>query len=491
MTVWDQQRWPPITALLTSWLMPARTAERTNHVSLRSAYSIHWLAALLTVAAITVLVAWEEQLYLGTERDFMGQVARVIEDVLREFVRQPFMAMAVTVGIILWVEATFLGLAFLATPWGARDESMRASFKHALRRTWMQTPHVVVAVLLAGTCVVQIDTATSLWRREPVMRAVPQPSGPRSVNPEAWIRYDKELESAQEEFRHQFELRRQVRPWYVRYGEEMIAIACIAASVWFLVALARAVGAWRSVPPSDRPPTCESCGYNLIATAADARCPECGTPVAESLGPDVRPGLPWQSRRWGTYHVLWRNTALGTIRRPRQLGQRIQRFADPRHFRVFFLLHLPVVFVIAWAGILGCYAAQTGRNPFVREPEVAWALAPAVGGFAIAIDLMLVMCTTWLLSLSHRLQGIRNLMPLAMQVAAYMCGYLVLFFGFVATLGVLAFALKDLWKEIGRTSNLGAASVGFLFWLIPTVIGIVGYVSLVRRGVSTARYANR
>ncbi len=38
---------------------------------------------------------------------------------------------------------------------------------------------------------------------------------------------------------------------------------------------------------------CETCGYDLIGTARDGRCPECGRAVAESL-PQHREGTAWQ-----------------------------------------------------------------------------------------------------------------------------------------------------------------------------------------------------
>jgi ribosomal protein L37E len=40
---------------------------------------------------------------------------------------------------------------------------------------------------------------------------------------------------------------------------------------------------------------CERCGYDLSFTAAEERCQECGTPVAESR-PERRPGVSWQRR---------------------------------------------------------------------------------------------------------------------------------------------------------------------------------------------------
>ncbi|MBN1347252.1 MAG: hypothetical protein JXQ73_31470 [Phycisphaerae bacterium] len=76
------QRWPAVAAFLTAWLMPATTARRTNHVSLRWAYGIHCLAAILTAAVVLVLVTSVEPVLIRPGgvcafkelRQFIGEV---------------------------------------------------------------------------------------------------------------------------------------------------------------------------------------------------------------------------------------------------------------------------------------------------------------------------------------------------------------------------------------------------------------------------------
>src|SRR5207244_2843017 len=45
--------------------------------------------------------------------------------------------------------------------------------------------------------------------------------------------------------------------------------------------------------PAPRDPTCDECGYLLISADPAGRCPECGRPIAQSVGQGIRPPTAW------------------------------------------------------------------------------------------------------------------------------------------------------------------------------------------------------
>ncbi len=57
---------------------------------------------------------------------------------------------------------------------------------------------------------------------------------------------------------------------------------------------------------------CERCGYVIEDLPRDGPCPECGTPIAESL-PERRPGSPWQQRPG---FAAWLRTCVAVLTGP-------------------------------------------------------------------------------------------------------------------------------------------------------------------------------
>ncbi|MFM9996864.1 MAG: hypothetical protein ACKVU4_13815 [Phycisphaerales bacterium] len=57
---------------------------------------------------------------------------------------------------------------------------------------------------------------------------------------------------------------------------------------------------------------CERCGYVVEGLPGDGPCPECGTPIADSL-PDRRRGSPWQQRAG---FASWLRTGILMLRHP-------------------------------------------------------------------------------------------------------------------------------------------------------------------------------
>ncbi len=93
-------------------------------------------------------------------------------------------------------------------------------------------------------------------------------------------------------------VRQGYRPGFENYVEPVLTVLA-GLTLWTLGALIVAVGAdYRRAADMPQPhdPWCEECGYNLSAAAAEGRCPECGTPVVQSTGAEVRPPTAWELR---------------------------------------------------------------------------------------------------------------------------------------------------------------------------------------------------
>jgi hypothetical protein len=91
---------------------------------------------------------------------------------------------------------------------------------------------------------------------------------------------------------------KQYMPGLENYVEPLLVVVMLL-TLWTLGALIVAMGAdYRRAKdfPEVHDPWCEACGYNLSAAAPEGRCPECGTAVADSIGPGVRPPTPWEQR---------------------------------------------------------------------------------------------------------------------------------------------------------------------------------------------------
>lgn len=90
---------------------------------------------------------------------------------------------------------------------------------------------------------------------------------------------------------------------------------------------------------------CESCGYPLphAPHPADAACPECGRPVADSQ-PDRRPGVPWQ------HHPsprAWARTAVALARSPGHFFDTLSTRGGPAGDRLYLLINASLAGVIA------------------------------------------------------------------------------------------------------------------------------------------------
>jgi hypothetical protein len=352
---------------------------------------------------------------------------------------------------------------------------------------------------MIGGLFTALDVVSSQWyganpQRMPATTSQPVPPADNRATPEAWEAYWIEMEASQAEWSAAWDAYRLSQPWYVRYGEVVLGYACFLAATWILWGWFRAVGVRPSMPQVARPPMCETCGYNLSATARDGRCPECGASVEASLGDDARPGVLWERRRETGRIPAWWHSSVTPILHPARLGRTVRLSSACTDYRRFLVLHLVPVFFIAASGVVTSYVFETGRNPFrAGEQEVVTVAATLIGYCAAVGVFLLAVVSAALVGVGYRITGERNLMGGAMQIAAYLAGYLVLFAVFAAAwfVGIVWVAENGWLRTIAVRMGIAFPFVYFLIWLVPVSLFVLVYIDRVRRATGAARYANR
>jgi hypothetical protein len=491
-----ETRWPSVFAFVTAWLCPARSARRTGHVSLLSAFNIHLAATVLTFLLIVWLVAIDEKKTLSN----------LLADLLHELLWDWQEALLVFGLIALSIEAGFLLLAFLVMPWGAADEPLRSSFKHALRFTWLHTTHALPIVLLVGLMYLWVNDARRTYYQGnpwPRFQMPPTPTRPAQVarDSKEWQDYQaalkkhqEETKRIQEEYQRQWRLWWNNRPWLVKNGEAMVILGGCLAAAWFLWALLRAAGTPRRIASVDHPPTCEFCGYNLTGSAATGLCPECGRAVSESLGPDVRPGTTWEHRRQvGRLRAWWR-CGLDAVLRPDRLGRQIRVRAQVQDHRSFLIAHLPPILLISAAGLIVWYILDRymRSGPLNELDEVS--MMSLFLGFVVALlTLGWAGLSAGVIGLIFSLRNRRNLLPAAMQAAAYLGAYQLAWVVFGAVLAITIYMLdqKRVFHDLARNLHVDHEAVAFFLWLLPNLILLGGHLILTWKATAAAQHANR
>lgn len=271
-----------------------------------------------------------------------------------------------------------------------------------------------------------------------------------------------------------------------RMIEPFVIIVGITGA-WFVTAWTiRCVAAVRP-QPRPIPPRCERCGYQLFAAEADARCPECGEPIASSILPEAgRQPSAWESLppwKGGLVETSWKQLFQPTrfFRHTAMLGETQRHLAFPQW-------HLLLIGLGAVIWLL-CVGASKNRNiPQLVAAPLIGALVVTLAGFAVHHAAAALAFTLW-----HWFRG--PLDPRAVRrVIAYETTYLWLYCLFNGTLFSAMF-----WFE---GPFLGGAARNFslrLFGVPPEVAlffagnGALIIIALVRflRAFAAIRWANR
>ena len=493
-------RWGAWMTFLTAWIHPASTARRTHHVSLLLAGLVHVIALIVAVGILLFVVAYlnypKPLTLILIKKKFIWLVAEILEQI-------PLQALPVLPRVLVTlaiVEFAFVGLALLLSPWGARDEPVSASCRHAMRRVWLQTTHLVPIVLLIGGVAVGLTWAEAAWEQTDPAPVFNPPQHPRWLLAPDHPDYNRaltEYPTAYEEYRRAYQTAWRAwhgaKPWYIQDTESVIVAACSAAAVWLLWALLRAVGAYREATPIDRPPKCEACGYNLSGTPMDSVCPECGESVALSLGTVARVGPIWGRRAEVGRWKAWRRCCSDAIFQPKEFGRQIQLTSPDIAHRHFLACHLPLIFCLAVVGF-GVFVSLGGSaNTVTENPAMVLCSGTVVGSLSVTIAVVQVHLAALLGALWYRPEGDRNLLSGSIQVACYLSGYLVFGVVFATALGsaVITADQYDLFRGPARFLHVDSGDLAFLCWFLSGVFLLVVYFVLVFRGTGSIRYANR
>ncbi|MCH7595287.1 MAG: hypothetical protein IID35_01905 [Planctomycetes bacterium] len=496
----DERRWPVLFALIGAWARPATTAERTSHVSMLRAWAFHLVVVILAAALIALLVVVTDNDTLNFN-SVSRELYRVCVEVGDHFQRQSVETVLTVLGVALLIETCYCAVAFLLMPWGARDEPIRQSYKHALRRAWIGTPAIVMGILVTGSVAVTVERMDRSWRRAhpPPTTRLPYPDYPRiaSTAPgykktmDDYFAAVKEHKVKSAPYRKARAEWRASKPWYIRQPEMLAVGTGFIVGPWALWCLFCAVGARRRAPPLDRPQQCTHCGYNLHTIPMESRCPECGESVVSSLGPDAQPGTPWQ-RRDGDSLMAWRTTLALAIRTPKQLGSQLRLIDPGTDHRRFFVVHLPMVYATATGALVCAFVLLGGGTqsgvllPLVIVSTVFASLC-VVG--TVAVTMLGALLAGLIQSSRYR----RNLLPGAMQMASYLGGYLVMWAAMGAVLGVgISLGTRTEFFELLETlTGMRSDTLVAATFLIPNIVCGIVYLVLLGRGTEATRYANR
>jgi len=469
------------TSILICGFRPATAAKRSLDIPLRLAAAIHVLSVLSATIALIMLAEW-----VGGE-PLQTCFAAAFVFVTDAFADDPKTTVLIVVGVGLLMEVGFVWLAFWIMPWGAVDEPLRASFSHTLRRIWCQSPHALLIILLIGGLTAQLDRLNGAWTMIHPVNYPPSPpmTANMVLNTPAWTTHFDEVRRIEREAR-------MTKPWYLRFQEAIAVDFGFLCGVWFLAAMLRAVGIPRAGPPMPRQPRCDACGYDLTLMPMESRCPECGEPIAASLGPDARPGMPWVGRR-GSAVGAWCRTISMAIHQPTVLGRTLQLQSPGTAHRRFLLLHMPIIFLVGAVSPPTVYFMTEGHSPFPDNANLVLIGSPVFGTLCMVGTLILSLATASRCGILHNFRDKRNLLSGAVQVVSYLVPFLVLWQIFGAASGILANVLSNApeFEAICAPTRKSPGMWAFLIWSLPNMVWGIVYWHLARTAIAATRYANR
>lgn len=491
-------------------LQPRRAATRATRSPLLRAWFIHLVGAILALAAVLLVDG-----FLSTARTTafdksnhyiwvaVGHAVETLADFFTLFSNRPIPVGFTVAGIFVGIEILFALVSFIFAAWGALDEPLRHTYRNSLRHTWLRTPSAALAIAAVGLVGTSLARFEARWNKNnPPIAAWPV-FPPIPAMPENDPAYAQALADYQAEMvKYNAEVRRiqpmqqahyESRPWLIHADGPLIGLTGFIGALWFVGGLLRGIGSRRDAARMDRPPMCEACGYNLTTLPLDVRCPECGATVVSSLGPEVRAGVPWEFRSSTGRMTAWRRTTAEALRRPSAFGRRLRVSTANRDHRRFFFVHLPAIFILGGAGLLGNIAAMAGVDDIRRDLPMSILISCIFGCACILGTIVVTVVVAATVGLWYGPRHGRNLLPASMQAACYLAPYLVLWeiFGAASACGAIALG-NDIWYHgLQELSGIPREILAVWTWLLPNATCGLLFMRSVSRITYTARFANR
>jgi hypothetical protein len=486
-----ERAWPASFAFVTAWILPATTTARMARVSLLSAWAVHFAACLALTGILIVFAAVFACVVLDDSGLSWMIVGAKLTDWWHAAVRalwtRPIQSLVLVAMIFSVVVVSFAALALLVLPFGARCERFRDSVRHALRRTWLQTPHLVVVVAcasLVAIVLVSTDRNHDSGARAQYHELYPPPEKPADVNDaEAMDNYANDYSEWNE---GEWMFVRDTRPWNVKYADEFCAWSWLSGITWFVWALWRGAAAARVVDCVPLEPLCRACGYNLTGRPPEALCPECGWCVGESIFAMPVRGVPWEHRASEQKLNAYQTTYLTGLIRPTTLARRLRLGTSKSHSLRFLGLNLAICGLVV---VVGCCVAVhvsghsgTDLEDFMITP-VFWATS-AVGMLLAVTSIAAIVAGTNVL-----IRDRHNVLAGVIQVASYASGFHVVWAAVSMLLLVCIAPGHDvyLFKRIGARAAGGTVFLDL--WAAANVLAAVVYIILVVRASAGVRYA--
>jgi len=447
-------------AIVTLWLTPRRTAARCQHTPLWAAWLAHLLAALIAVGVVVGgLAIMGARLGTPGARVAGSGVETIMEPLAAMWRASPLSRRWIVLMLagLLRLEIVFAGAAIAVVSWSAQDEPLRQTCRHALRTTWLWTGSFIPFLVLLFAALIPLQHCVREWFA--TLTSLGQRLGVRDFH--FWW---------------------EARPWLAAHYELVVAVVVTVLTLWILFVLLRAAATPRESPPRDRPPVCETCGYDLSHTAADSRCPECGVPVDESIGAGIRQPNAWERPEGLPRLGALVRCGLAAAVRPGRFFRGMQTRRGLPRARAFMIFHFALVMLVCPA--LGSWVTWWDGWPETLPSTVDclfWGLFTLWWALSAA-SLVGIGCQLW---------WKQNVMPGVLKVFCYTNGLLVLLAivcgvacGPMTTL--IRTALTERWR-IGRAD---AVSVIILAAVAFIVLCLLIHLYVALKGVRQIRHAN-